>query len=167
MKIFRSKLAAGWLLALVTLGVSGLARADSYTAILKSGGSPCLTYTFTADPTTAGTQSVTLSNPAVVGGPCVIGEFPVSVSAMADVQPFGETEQGGPSRIASLSGNADGLTLTASSLWENTTPDPDIGGAYFIYNNDGSVPTPAALSLLLLGGAGMFSARVLRRRVKK
>lgn len=168
MTIFRSKFAARWLLALLTLGVSGLARADSYTVILKEGGSPCLTYTFTADPETTGSQTVTLSNPMSVGTPCVLADFPASVSAMVDVQPFGQTEQGGPSRITNLSGSGGGLTLMAgSSSWANTTPEPDISGAYFIYNSDGSVPAPVALTLLLLGGAGMFSARVLRRRVRK
>lgn len=167
MTIFRSKFAARWLLALLTLGVSGLARADSYTVILKEGGSPCLTYTFMADPEATGSQMVTLGNPMSVGTPCVLAEFPASVPATVDVQPFGQTEQGGPSRITNLSGSAGGLTLTAPSSWANTTPEPGISGAYFIYNDDGSVPAPAALSLLLLGGAGMLSAVRLRRRGKK
>lgn len=149
--------------------ISGSAIADIYSVILKdSTGTPCVTYTsanIDIDALTLPTtENVNLENPVVAAG-CSGVVFPDPIAVVADLQPFGETEMGGPSRVSSLSGSAGNLTINASGTWAYSGTIGVTPGGYFVFNTN-SVPAPAALTLILLGSAGI-AASALRRRKRR
>jgi hypothetical protein len=142
---------------------SGTALADTYNVILKDSGTPCATYEFdgTVTGTTQGTFTFTTLS-IVSSGSCT--NFPGVSSTGSYTATFDPTSPA-PSRVKTIEGTGDLITMNADGSWD-AAGYTESNASYFIYNS-ATVPLPATLPLLLVGGAGVLLGSRIRRRRKK